>query len=243
MVGVMVEPRDVPQGSGEFISCGEMLKNTTKFCFACPVEHEANEAFIEMAKAIAKTDDLSKKPFIGMLATMVPGYEIDVEGCKALMIAAREGVPVILMGASLLGAQGPASMASAVVMVAVEQLTGLCIVQAIRKGSPCLWNSGISLFQNHLLPPSRNGTGRKTSRASFASRRISMAAIATKLIPFCLNRMACFRNCSWTAGSSVRASCVFMPRVYRFFPAKALYLIARLIFLEIRQELTPTGFD
>lgn len=138
----MVEPRDVAKGSGEIISCAETLKNTTKFCWACPVEHQANEAFIEMAKALAQTDDLSKRPIVGMLATMVPGYEIDTESSKALMIAAREGVPVILMGASIMGAQGPETMASAAVMQAAEQLTGLCIVQTVREGSPCLWNCG-----------------------------------------------------------------------------------------------------
>ena len=139
----MVEPRDVAPGTGEIVSCAEMLKHTSQFCFACPVEHQANEAFVAMGKALAGVDDLSARPTIGLLATMVPGYEIDAEAAKALMIAAREGLPVVLMGGGIMGAQSPATMVGTLVMGVAEQLAGLCLVQALRPGSPCLWSIGM----------------------------------------------------------------------------------------------------
>ena len=136
-----VEPRDVPHPRiGEIVACAEMLKHTTKYCFGIPIEIESMEIFIEMAKAVTKTDDLSKKPPIGMLATILPGFEIDYKATGAIMIAAREGVPIILMGSAIMGGQSPATKASAVVMIDAEQLGCLCLLQAMRKGSPAMFN-------------------------------------------------------------------------------------------------------
>jgi len=137
-----VEGRDAPPGMGEVLSCAEMLKNTTKFCLACPVESRANEAFVQMAKALAGNDDLSQRPIIGLLATIVPGYEIDAQAAAALLMAVREGLPIVLMGGSIMGAQGPATMAGSLVMKTAEELAGLCAVQSARPGLPCLMDWG-----------------------------------------------------------------------------------------------------
>ena len=91
------EGRDAPPGMGEILSCAAMLKNTSKVCFACPVEARANRAFVEMAKAIAGTDGLSDRPTIGLLVTMLPGYEMDEQASQVLLLAAasvgRRGRP------------------------------------------------------------------------------------------------------------------------------------------------------
>jgi len=140
----MVEAMDAPPGAGEILSCAEVLKNTTKFCLACPVDHRANLAWIAMAKAVAGTDDLSERPIVAMLASVVPGYEIDPEAAQALLIAAREGVPVVLMGGCIAGAQGPATTAGSLVMKLAEGLAALCVVQTVRPGSPCLMDWGLT---------------------------------------------------------------------------------------------------
>jgi trimethylamine--corrinoid protein Co-methyltransferase len=137
-----VEGMDAPAGMGEILSCAEMLKNTSKFCLGCPVEYRANRAFVEMAKRLAGTQDLSRRPIIALLATMIPVYEIDSEASQVLLLAAREGLPVILMGGAISGIQGPATMAGCLVMQAAEELAGLCVVQTVRPGSPCLMNWG-----------------------------------------------------------------------------------------------------
>jgi trimethylamine--corrinoid protein Co-methyltransferase len=122
----------------EVLACAELLKNTTKYCWACPARFEANQAFVEMAKAIAGTRDLSQRPIIGLLAAMVPVFEIDAEACKVLLLAAREGVPVCLMGHANNGMQGPATNAGGLVMQAAEELAALSLVQTVRPGLPCL---------------------------------------------------------------------------------------------------------
>jgi len=137
-----VEPRNVPEGLGEMLALSEMLKHTSKFCFGIPIEIEAMEVFIEMAKALAKTDDLSKKPIVGMLATILPGFEIDYKAAGALRIAAREGVPITIMGTAIIGGQSPGTAASAVVMIAAEQLACLCFLQTLRKGTPAIFSWG-----------------------------------------------------------------------------------------------------
>jgi trimethylamine--corrinoid protein Co-methyltransferase len=73
---------------------------------------------------------------------MIPVYEIDSEASKVLLLAAREGLPVILLSGAISGMQGPATMAGCVVMQAAEELAGLCVVQTVRPGSPCLMNWG-----------------------------------------------------------------------------------------------------
>jgi trimethylamine--corrinoid protein Co-methyltransferase len=137
-----VEGQDAPYGMAEIQSCATLLKNTTKFCLACPAEARANEAFVEMAKALAGTNDLSSRPTIGLLATMVPGYEIDSHAAAVLLIAAREGLPIVLMGGTIMGAQSPGTMAGSLVMRVAEQLAGLCVVQTARPGTPCLMSWG-----------------------------------------------------------------------------------------------------
>jgi len=140
-VAPAVEGMDTPAGMGETISIAETLKNSSKFCLACPVEARANEAFVAMAKALAGTDDLSARPTIALLGTILPGFTLGPEAAKAMLIAAREGVPIVLMGGAINGMQGPATMAGALVMKLAEQLAALCLVQAIRPGSPCLFDN------------------------------------------------------------------------------------------------------
>lgn len=137
-----VEAMDAPPGMGEVLACANLLKNTSKYCWACPGKFEANQAFVEMAKAIAGTQDLSQRPIVGLLATMVPVFEIDAEASKVLLLAAQEGLPVILMGNAIAGMQGPATEAGCVAMEAAEELAGLCVVQTVRPGSPCLMTWG-----------------------------------------------------------------------------------------------------
>ena len=137
-----VEGQDAPPGAGEILSCAEVLKNTTKFCLACPVAAHATEAFVAMAKALAGGGDLSGRPTIALLATLVPGYEMDAQAAQTLLIAARERIPIVLMGGSIMGAQGPATMAGGMVMRVAEQLAALCVVQTAGPGTPCLFSWG-----------------------------------------------------------------------------------------------------
>jgi len=140
-VAPAVEGMNAPQGMGEILSIAETLKGSSKFCLACPVEARANEAFVAMAKALAGTDDLSARPIIGMLGTILPGFTLGPDAARAMMIAAREGVPIVLMGGAINGMRGPATMAGALVMKLAEQLAALCLVQAIRPGSSCLFDN------------------------------------------------------------------------------------------------------
>jgi len=137
-----VEAMDAPAGMAEVLGLAELLKNTSKFCWGCPVKFEANQAFVDMAKVIVGSKDLSQRPIIGLLATMVPVYEIDAEACKVLLLAAREGLPVCLMGNAIGGMQGPATNAGCVAMEAAEELAALCVLQTVRPGSPCLLTWG-----------------------------------------------------------------------------------------------------
>lgn len=59
-----------------------------------------------------------------------------------MLLAAREGLPIVLMGGAIRGAQSPATMAGAMVMKAAGNLAALCIVQSVRPGTPCLLDWG-----------------------------------------------------------------------------------------------------
>jgi trimethylamine--corrinoid protein Co-methyltransferase len=139
----MVEGMDAPAGMGEILSCAEVLKNSTRFTLACPVEARAVRAFVAMAKALTGTDDLSSRPTIALLASIVPGYEMDEQAAETLLIAADEGLPVVLMGGGIQGAQAPPSMAGCLVMKVAEELAALCIAQLVRPGTPVLLGGGV----------------------------------------------------------------------------------------------------
>ena len=139
---VMVEGMDAPAGMGEIMSCAEVLKNTTKFVLVCPAEARANKAVVEMAKALAGTDDLSSRPFIALLATIIPGYEMDFEAAETFMLAADEGLPLVVMGGGIQGAQSPATMAGTMLMKTASELGALCIAQSVRPGTPIIMDWG-----------------------------------------------------------------------------------------------------
>ena len=133
-----VEAQDVPKAHCEILSCAEMFKNTTKFCYVCPVEEKAYHVSLEIAKALAGTNDLSQKPTLGFFITLQPTYAIEKGPLNALMLGAREGIPMTLMAMPIAGMQGPATMAGSLVMRTADILAAICLAQSIRPGSPCL---------------------------------------------------------------------------------------------------------
>jgi trimethylamine--corrinoid protein Co-methyltransferase len=61
------------------------------------------------------------------------------DACRCLEVAARGGMPVLLLSAAQAGATSPAALAGTVVQAVSECLAGLCYINAIAPGAPAIW--------------------------------------------------------------------------------------------------------
>jgi trimethylamine---corrinoid protein Co-methyltransferase len=132
----VVEPQDADRPRREIIGFAETFKNTTKHCLTAPLTSKTAEAWVRMANIAAGNDTHREQPVISMVAAIMPGLEIDAESARIMMLAARSGIPLVLMAGSLAGAQSPITLAGSVGMANAATLAGLTLNQCVKPGSP-----------------------------------------------------------------------------------------------------------
>jgi trimethylamine--corrinoid protein Co-methyltransferase len=69
-----------------------------------------------------------------------------VEGCEVAIGAAKAGLTVVVMIMPLAGGTAPVTLAAAVVQGIAEQLSGLVLVQLVRKGTPVTLGSATTIM-------------------------------------------------------------------------------------------------
>ena len=141
-VAPVVEAQDVERSKAEIVTFQETISNTTKFVLACPVEHAAARAWIEMGRIASGTCDLSSEPKVGLLATVLPNLRLDDDCARTTMLAAREGVPLVSMTVAMAGMTCPNTVASATVIQIAGEMFQTALAEIIRPGAPVLWNTG-----------------------------------------------------------------------------------------------------
>ena len=98
--------------------------------------HEAAEMF---DMALGGPGEFAKRPFIVAYNTfVVPPLRFAEESNKCLVAQVRSGMPVLLISAGQAGATSPAALAGALVQGLAECLAGLCTVNLLRPGHPCV---------------------------------------------------------------------------------------------------------
>jgi trimethylamine--corrinoid protein Co-methyltransferase len=138
----LVEAQDVERSRAEVVTFMETLAHTTKFVLVCPVEHASARAFVEMARIATRQQDLSMEPKVGLLATLLPDLRLDDHCASTLILAAREGVPLIAMGGSLTGCSCPNTVAASAVSKAASELFLVALAELARPGTPVLVDLG-----------------------------------------------------------------------------------------------------
>ena len=142
----VAEAQDVERSQAELITFAETLANTTKFVWACPVEHRAAQAFVEMSRIVSGAEDLSAEPRAGLLVTVLPGFRLDDDCAATTILAAREGLPLISMGASIAGQSAPNTVAASAALKMAANLIVAILAQIARPGAPVLLDVGVTIL-------------------------------------------------------------------------------------------------
>ena len=89
--------------------------------------------------ALGGPGEFAKRPFIVAYNTfVVPPMRFAEEANRCMVAQVRSGMPVLLISAGQAGATAPAALAGALVQAMAECLAGLCNVNLMRPGHPCI---------------------------------------------------------------------------------------------------------
>jgi trimethylamine--corrinoid protein Co-methyltransferase len=134
----IVLPGNVDVDRQEVMAYAETLGNTTKHCLVGPSTYRNAKAWIDLARIANVGESLREKPVISLVVSILPGLEMDGESVRMMILAAEEGIPVVIMGAAMAGVQAPITLAGAITLENASQLATLALVQCVFAGSPVL---------------------------------------------------------------------------------------------------------
>ena len=98
--------------------------------------HESVEMF---DVALGGPGEFAKRPFVVAYDTfVVPPMRFAEEANRCMVAQVSTGMPVLLLSAGQAGATAPAALAGALVQALAECLAGLCNVNLMRPGHPCV---------------------------------------------------------------------------------------------------------
>jgi trimethylamine--corrinoid protein Co-methyltransferase len=136
----MALPADAPSGADDLCQFAAMLLGTLKpVVMSTPREGDRVRAMHHMAAAAGDATSFA------CLTMASPPLKHDREALDKLMVCAELGVPLILAPAPGAGTTAPASVASTVVVGNAEVLSGLVLHQAVKRGAPFVYGSGVSV--------------------------------------------------------------------------------------------------
>ena len=118
-------------------TCYASIAGTTKHVGTGFVLPEHVTACLEMLHMVAGGEDKwRERPFVSQSnCFVVPPLKFAEDACRCLEVAARGGMPVLLLSAGQAGATAPAALAGTVVQATAECLAGLVYLNAIVPGA------------------------------------------------------------------------------------------------------------
>jgi len=148
-----VVARDVPASALDLRKFYTCLLNTRKHVMGSAGTPDAAENVIDLAALVAGGEEaLAASPIISFVASwMVSPLKLDVGACKVLATVVEHGVPVALSSAPVAGSTAPATLAGLLAQVHAEQLSGIVLAQAIRKGAPVLYGPVPAVADFHTM--------------------------------------------------------------------------------------------
>lgn len=138
--GILVQPSDVPEETAPISMFYATLTHSDKVILLSTGSKENMEAIMKAGcELFGGLEGMVEKP--RMIALINTNSPLSLEGkmLDNLMTLVRYGQPVILCPAAMLGATGPLSMAGTLAMGTAEDLTGICLAQMIRPGTPVVF--------------------------------------------------------------------------------------------------------
>ena len=132
-------PQDVPTNL-MYVECFKaMLENSIKPIFFTAAAKEDLSVIIEMAAAVAGSDDaLREKPFLIHYAEPTSPLSHSRGALGKLFLCADKRIPVNYTPALLSGATGPVTLAGALTVANAEALSGIVLHQLRARGAPII---------------------------------------------------------------------------------------------------------
>ena len=118
------------------------LTNTVKHHWLGPVDRYQSGKIVEMLAAIVGgKDKLRERPLMSFVTCPISPLKLVEHHCDIIMEAARNGLPVNVVGMAMSGGSGPVHLAGTVVIQNCEILSSLVLDQLTSKGAAFVYGS------------------------------------------------------------------------------------------------------
>lgn len=166
IVGVPLNPMDVPACSTLLHATKALFETTTKPLFLSTESCGIVESLIEMMKAVAGTENIGEKP--NAIIQLSPSSPLfwDASVSEGVLATCEAGVPLTLLPEPMSGVSSPYSVAGLLTEHNIEVLSGVVISQLAYPGAPLVYGS------------SWTGYDMRTSNALIGSPETTLLRIA-----------------------------------------------------------------
>ena len=153
MIGIPVMPQDVPNPKATLpYAVRAVIENSTKPVFFSTDNCKANRACIELLRAAFPGDFHEQVYGISQLSSTSPLYwEHGV--LEAIMDTVPTGVPLAILPEPIAGFTAPFTLAGLVTMNNAECLSGLVMIQLLRRGTKFLYANSWTTFDMRMARP------------------------------------------------------------------------------------------
>lgn len=150
MIGIPVMPQDVPNPKATLpYAVRAVIENSTKPVFFSTDNCKANRACIELLRAAFPGDFHEQVYGISQLSSTSPLYwEHGV--LEAIMDTVPTGVPLAILPEPIAGFTAPFTLAGLVTMNNAECLSGLVMIQLLRRGTKFLYANSWTTFDMRM---------------------------------------------------------------------------------------------
>lgn len=155
IVGVPLNPNDVPSKTMLAHAVNAILKNSKKPIFFSTESREVNQAIIELAMQTTGLKDFKgKSSMISQLSSTSPLYW-ETGASEALVECARVGMPLAFLPQPIAGMTAPYTLAGNITLHNVEVLSGVILSHIVNPGTSLIyaaaWTSYDMRYSNVII--------------------------------------------------------------------------------------------
>lgn len=139
--GYPVEPADIHPQTRHLDAHYAAITLTDKIWHPYSLGRERIEDAVEMiaiARGISR-DQLKREPSVFSIVNSNSPLRLDIPMLRGLTAMAENGQPVVLTPFTLSGAMAPVTIAGALALQNAEALAGICFIQMVNPGAPCVY--------------------------------------------------------------------------------------------------------
>jgi len=146
----MVVPSDVPAKVSDHYRFKIAFENCSKhICTLAGAATGTDEArdIIEIASCVAGSkEELMKRPIISLIQEATSPLQYEPLGLQAVVEFAKSNIPICISTLPAGGATAPVTLAGELVIINAEVLSGIALVQAVKRGCPVIFGSFASVM-------------------------------------------------------------------------------------------------